>query len=282
MKKLLRADFFRIVFAIVATIGLAKLTTASDKKDARVTQVIKDVRLLSSKTGAHPAAVNDTVREGQAVRTGGDSRAELTFTDQTLARLGANTVFSYGQGAKDFDLASGAVLMCVPKESGTVRINTAAATAAVTGGMAMTEAHAKSWTKIIVIEGQACVKLKKGVGGISGEPCLTLLPGDALLLPPGATRLPERQHVNLEKITRTALLINDFDKKLPNWALHLILTSVDAQQGGPPPRGGYTDPTGIGPISEKNAANSPTPAGIEPPPGSPPPSERQIRHRGRP
>ena len=94
MKKLFYSDFIRIVFAIVATIGLASLTTASDKKDARVTQVIKDVHLLGSKSAPRPATVNDSVGEGTAVRTGGDSRAELTFTDQTITRLGSNTVFS--------------------------------------------------------------------------------------------------------------------------------------------------------------------------------------------
>jgi hypothetical protein len=77
-------------------------------------------------------------------------------------------VFSFGDGAREFDLG-GALLMCVPKEKGEVRINTAAATAAVTGGIAMREAHSKSWTKFIVIEGEACVKLKN-----STQPCLKL------------------------------------------------------------------------------------------------------------
>jgi hypothetical protein len=95
-------------------------------------------------------------------KRGSDSRAELAFTDQTLTRLGANTVFSFADGAREFDLGSGALLMCVPKEKGEVRINTAAATAVVTGGIAMSETHSKSWTKFIVIEGEACVKLKKG------------------------------------------------------------------------------------------------------------------------
>jgi hypothetical protein len=50
---------------------------------------------------ARPAAVNDEVRDGTAVRTGVDSRSELKFTDQTLARLGANTLFSFSEGTRD-------------------------------------------------------------------------------------------------------------------------------------------------------------------------------------
>jgi hypothetical protein len=38
------------------------------------------------------------------VRTGVDSRSELKFTDQTLARLGANTLFSFAEGTRDLNL----------------------------------------------------------------------------------------------------------------------------------------------------------------------------------
>jgi hypothetical protein len=54
--------------------------------------------LLISGCGKERAVAANTretvLTEGTAVRTGLESRAELTFTDQTLARLGANTVFS--------------------------------------------------------------------------------------------------------------------------------------------------------------------------------------------
>ena len=108
MKKLFCSRLLRILFAVVVTLGLAKFSVAAERKEARVTQVIRDVRLLASHAGPRPASVNDSVREDTAVRTGGDSRAELTFTDQTLTRLGANTIFSFSEGARTFDLASGA------------------------------------------------------------------------------------------------------------------------------------------------------------------------------
>ncbi len=250
MKKLLCCDFAKIVFAIGVALGLAELAIAAEKKDARVTQVVKDVRLLTSKTGARPAAVNDSVYEGTAVKTGGDSRAELTFVDQTLTRLGANTVFSFGDAAKAFDLASGAVLICVPKEKGVVKINTAAATAAITGGIAMTEAHSTSWTKIIVIEGKACVKLKN-----STKPCLKLHSGEMLILPPEARRFTEKKNVNLRKLTGSARLIHQ--APLPDWVQDLINAAV-ADQEILPPSGGYTDPTGIDKI-DQNAATIPAP-----------------------
>jgi mannose-6-phosphate isomerase-like protein (cupin superfamily) len=260
MKKLLCSDFAKILLAIVVALSLGELAIAAEKKDARVTQVIKDVRLLSSKTGARPASVNDNVHEGTAVKTGSDSRAELTFTDQTLTRLGANTMFSFGDGAREFDLGGGALLMCVPKEKGEVRINTAAVTAAVTGGIAMTETHSKSWTKFIVIEGEACVKLKN-----STEPCLKLHPGEMLILPPGARRFTEKKNVNLKKLTGTAGLIHQ--APLPGWVQEAISTAVSDQENEPP-SGGYTDPTGLEAIDQK-AATVPTPRPVVHPRPSP-------------
>ena len=102
MNKLLlhRIASVAVAFAIVAAISIAGFVFAAEKKEARVTEIIREVRLLSPSGGARPAAVNENVREGTAVRTGRNSRAELMFPDQTLARLGENTVFSLGSGPR--------------------------------------------------------------------------------------------------------------------------------------------------------------------------------------
>jgi FecR protein len=260
VRKLFRSDGVKVMLAIFAALGFAELTIAAATKDARVTQVINDVKLLTARTGARPAVVNEDVREGNAVKTGADSRAELTFADQTLTRLGANTVFSFANGAREYDLTSGALLMCVPKAKGEVRVNTEAATAAVTGGIAMTETHPKSWTKFIVIEGEACISLK----GSSG-PCLKLHPGEMLVLPPDAKYFTKKKTVDLKKLTETAGLIRQ--RPLPGWAEDLISAEVRRQLSSPPP-GGYTDPTGLDKIDQK-AATVPTPRPIVRPQPSP-------------
>ena len=68
-------------------IGFAVSVPAAQLEEARVTQVVKDVKLLPTGAAARPAAISDEVRDGTAVRTGVDSRSELKFTDQTLARF---------------------------------------------------------------------------------------------------------------------------------------------------------------------------------------------------
>ena len=103
---------------LLVSLALAQFTTAAQLKEARVTEVVKDVKLLRTQTAPRPAVISDEVRDGTAVRTGVDSRAELTFTDQTLARLGANTIFSFKEATRKIDLASGAMLLYVPKNGG--------------------------------------------------------------------------------------------------------------------------------------------------------------------
>ena len=91
-------SFLGVILASAVSVAAAQL------KEAQVTQVVKDVKLLPTGAAARPAAVSDEVREGIAVRTGVDSRSELKFTDQTLARLGANTLFSFSEGTRNLNL----------------------------------------------------------------------------------------------------------------------------------------------------------------------------------
>ena len=120
-----------LAFALVS--GLSNKVSADELKEAKVTQVIQDVRVLPSNAAARPAAVNDNVRQGTAVQTGVQSRSELTFKDQTITRLGEKTIFSVGEGARTIDLGSGQFLLYAPKKAGGTKIKVGAVTAAITG-----------------------------------------------------------------------------------------------------------------------------------------------------
>ena len=106
---------------------------ADELKEAKVTQVIQDVQVLPSNASPRPAAVNDNVRQGTAVQTGVRSRSELTFKDQTITRLGENTIFSVGEGARTIDLGSGQFLLWVPKKSSGTKVKMGTVTSAITG-----------------------------------------------------------------------------------------------------------------------------------------------------
>ena len=120
-----------LAFALAS--GLPNEVSADELKEAKVTQVIQDVRVLPSNASPRPAAVNDNVHQGTAVQTGGQSRSELTFKDQTITRLGEKTIFSVGGGPRTFDLSSGQFLLYVPKKAGGTKVKTGPVTAAITG-----------------------------------------------------------------------------------------------------------------------------------------------------
>ncbi len=106
---------------------------ADELKEAKVTQIIQDVRVLPSNTSPRPAAVNDNVRQGTAVQTGVQSRSELTFKDQTITRLGEKTMFSVGEEPRTIELGSGQFLLYAPKKAGGAKLKAGPVTAAITG-----------------------------------------------------------------------------------------------------------------------------------------------------
>src|SRR6476646_9796788 len=195
--------------------------TGGVMKEARVTQVVKDVKILPPQAAPRPATVSDTVRGDTAVRTGVESRAELTFGDLTIARLGANTVFSFNEGSRTVDLTNGAILLRVPKGSGGTKIQTAAVTAAITGTTVIVEYHKNSYAKYLVLEGTMRIFIK----GVLGESVL-LHAGQMMILNPNATHLSEPVDFDLERLLRTSLFIVGFPP-LPSVP---FLTEVEHQQ----------------------------------------------------
>jgi FecR-like protein len=120
-------------FAFALASGLLNHVSADELKEAKVTQVIQDVRVLPSNASPRAAAVNDDVRHGTAVQTGVQSRSELTFKDQTITRLGEKTIFSVGEGSRAIDLGKGQFLLYAPKNSGGAKVKMGPVTAAISG-----------------------------------------------------------------------------------------------------------------------------------------------------
>jgi len=119
-----------LVFALAS--GLPKSVSANDLQEAKVTQVIQDVKVVPSGAAARPATMNETVRQGNAVQTGTQSRSELTFRDQTITRLGEKTIYNVG-GGRTIELGSGQFLLYVPKKAGGAQVKMGPVTAAISG-----------------------------------------------------------------------------------------------------------------------------------------------------
>ena len=198
---------------VVLTLIVAGIVAspAAQLKEARVTEVVRDVKLLPSGGAARSATLSDQVRDGTAVRTGVESRSELKFPDQTLARLGANTIFSFSEGTRDLNLQDGAMLLRVPKGAGGARISSSAVTAAITGTTVMLETHPltkknkNAFYKFIVLEGTARLFLP----GHLGESALVKA-GQMIIMPLGAKKIPEAADVDIHTIMQSSLLITGF------------------------------------------------------------------------
>jgi hypothetical protein len=143
-----------IVVALSVFAG-TRSANAAQGEAARVTQVVRDVKLLASQAAPRPAVVSDNVAGGTAVHTGGSSRAELTFDNQTITRLGPDTVFSMNSGTRMLDLSSGSILLSLPKNIGGAQLRTAAVTAAITGTTIVLEYTSDVYFKLLVLEGTA-------------------------------------------------------------------------------------------------------------------------------
>jgi hypothetical protein len=194
-----------IAAALLLISGHVGVAADAAKKEGRVTWIMRDVKLLSSKSAARAAVMNDKVRDGTGVRTGDDSRSELTFLDLTITRLGANTVFSFSGAGRNIELGSGSVLFSVPKDSGGAHMTTDAVTVGITGTTLTLETARSGRNKLIVLEGGARLSLNKHPGESA-----YVRAGQMLDVPPGATKLPPPVDIDLDQFMKTSPLITGF------------------------------------------------------------------------
>ena len=190
---------------LVCLIVTASCLDAAQLKEARVTQVVKDVKLGSPQAAPRQVAVGESLRDGDAINTGVTGRSELTFADQTIARLGAKTNVSFSNGTRTVDLGEGAMLFQIPKGAGRLKIETAAIAVASTGATAIIERHGQFYVKVLVLEGTVRCYLTNRLGE-----SLLLRPGQILIAKTDVTALPEPADFNIAREMKTCLLVREF------------------------------------------------------------------------
>src|SRR5438132_2633604 len=202
---------------LVAPVALASVSwlvneaVAADFEQARVTQVVQDVKVLPSSGTSRQAAVNETVHKGSAVQTGVKSRSELTFQDQSITRLGEKTIFNVGGGARTIELGSGQFLLYVPKNSGGAKVKMGSVTAAITGTTVLGNVQPNGIVEFTVLEGSANVRLE------SVGQCVRIHAGQKVTYDPITGRLGDPVDVDIKQ-QLTSPLVTDF-RKLPSAAL---------------------------------------------------------------
>lgn len=181
--------------------------------ESTFTEVIKDVNVVSPATkAAQPARVKNVVKAPDLVRTGPDSRAELTAPDQTITRIGANAVFSFEPAGRNIDLQQGSILFHCPSGKGGGSIHSGGAAAAVLGTTIIVSATPNGGFKIIVLEG-------KGKATLPNGKTVRLKEGQLVFVLPGQNVFGPLLDINLEKLVGGSLLVNGFSTPLSSQPL---------------------------------------------------------------
>ncbi len=175
------------------------------QQEARVTQVVKDVKLGRPEAALRRVAVGESVRDGDVINTGETGHIELTLPNQTIARLGAKTNVSFNDGTRTIDLAEGAVLFQIPKGTGRLKIKSDAIAVASRGATGIIERHGQFYVKVLVLEGTVRCYLTNRLGE-----SLLLRPGQILITKPGVTALPEPADFDIAREMKTCLLVREF------------------------------------------------------------------------
>ena len=219
----------RTVLAVLVSVGalISFAVSQTPEPEGRVTSIFHDVQVLPTKADARPAEINDKVDEGSALRTGHDSRSELTFADLTITRLGENTIFSINKAGRSVRLDSGTILLYARKNSGGAEISTKAVSVGITGTTVIFESRGDSYDRLTVLEGDARFSLNN-----FPDESVEVNAGEVLHVKAGARKLPAPGRANLRRIMETHPLIKNFP---PLPSLDLIL-AVMQNQNLPPPR----------------------------------------------
>jgi hypothetical protein len=229
--------------------------------EGRVTSIFHDVQLLPAQADARAAAINDKVDDGTALRTGGDSRSELTFADLTITRLGENTIFSFNRAGRTVRLYNGSILLYARKNSGAAEISTKVVSVGITGTTVIFESKPAGYDRLIVLEGDARFSLID-----YPDQSTEVHAGQLLNVRSGSKKLPKPGRVDLRRIVNTHPLIKNFP---PLPSLDLILAATQSQNPNLPraPVGGSKGQSGP---SSGYVANPSGPApGAPPGPGYP-------------
>jgi len=190
-------------------IASAQLTPAAPLSQSTITEIIKEVSLLPPSGTALPVKLNDLVKAPDRVRTGAESRTELTAADNTITRVGANTVFSFEGQGRVLNLERGSLLFHSPKGAGGGTIKSGGASAAILGTTIIVAATADGGFKLIVLEGRAKATLPNGKS-------IKLKAGQMVYVLPGGKGFSQVLDINLGKLVDGSFLVTGFDSDLPS------------------------------------------------------------------
>ena len=206
---------------ICIALALANFSSlAAPLTESTYTEIIRDVNTLSTAGNPATAKVNDVLKAPERVRTGPQSRAELTAPDKSITRIGANTVFSFSDSGRTLNLEAGNLLFHAPKGIGGGTIKSGGASAAVLGTTLIASATTNGGFKVVFLEGKGTVTLPNGK-------VVSLKAGQMVFIQSDGTKFSGVVDINLGKLVAGSTLVNGFSHPLAS--APLIQAAVDKQ-----------------------------------------------------
>jgi hypothetical protein len=192
----------RFLLAGLALCASVAAHAAVPLTESTFTEIIKEANVVASATKAvTPAVTHEVFKVPDLVRTGPDSRLEMTAPDKTITRIGENSVFTFESGQRDIRMEKGSVLFHPPAGVGGGTIKYGGTAAAVFGSF-----------KIIILEGEGTVTLANGKSVQLGA-------GQMVIVPPDGNSLGPVENVNLGTLVPHLLLVRGFSDTLSSMPL---------------------------------------------------------------
>ena len=192
--------------------------------ESTFTEIIRQANVVAAATKVvTPAVTNEVFRVPDMVRTGPDSRLEMTAPDQTITRIGANAVFTFEPGERNIRLIRGSVLFHPPAGVGGGTVKYGGTAAAVLGTTMVCAVMWDGSFKIIVLEGEATVTLANGES-------IELKAGQMVIVSPDGDSFSPVENVHLAKLVPHLLLIRGFSRLLSSMPLIEAAIQLQNQQ----------------------------------------------------
>lgn len=172
------------------------------------TEIVQDVNVVAAANqSVTPARKDARFKAPDLVRTGPASRVEMTASDQTITRIGANTVFTFESGERNLRLEKGSLLFSSPAGKGGGTIKYRGTAAAVLGTTLICTVLPDGSFKTLVLEGQGQVTLANGRS-------VTLNAGEMVIVRPDGNDFGPVEIFNLESLMSRLLLVTGFSHPL--------------------------------------------------------------------
>jgi len=216
----------KFLLTLAAMLAVASATfaapTGAPLTQGTFTDVIKDVNVVAADTkAATPATLTAVVKSPNLVRTGASSRAELTSPDDSVTRIGANSVFSFEPETRTVNLEQAASVPFAQREGRGI-IKSGGASAAVLGSTMMCSVAVDGAFKTIFLEGKECVVT------LANGKKVTLHAGQEVVVLPGQTTFGPVLTIDLQTLVDSSALIQGFSHPLVS--LPLIQVVIDGQK----------------------------------------------------